>query len=133
MKPACYDTENCAVYCDDCAPDIEPEAMPQECDCPQNCESCGSPVEYSLTSDGVEYVMEHVRDALRNGLDTTTVGTRSEAEPEYYRGMPHCSIVGDWARDLKWYGGMSNDDVESLDSFIAQVDAAESAALKASS
>jgi len=33
-EPACYDTENGSVYCHDCAPDIEPEAMGQETDSP---------------------------------------------------------------------------------------------------
>lgn len=123
MRPACYDTENGAVYCDQCAPDIEPEAMPQECDSPQNCENCGAQLEYSLTADGVAYVMEHVIEALERGVDATI--RDSLPQDTYYNGMPQCSVVGDWARDLRNYGGLSQAEKYCLDTFIEQVDAAE--------
>lgn len=129
-RKACYDTENGEVYCPQCAPDIEPEFMPQETDCPENCADCGAHLEYELTSNGVDYVMDYVIDALESGIDDSIIGP--EDRRTYYRGMPECSIVGDWARDLKLcgYGSRANGFV--LDQFIELVEEVEQKALDAS-
>jgi hypothetical protein len=124
MRPACYDTENGEVYCDQCALDIEPEGIAQECDSPQHCGGCGAPVEYSLTGEGVAYVMEAIRDNLRNGLDSS-ITPADRHHMRYYAGMPHCSIVGDWARDIRYYGGLSEDDKTDISNYIDLCEAVE--------
>lgn len=130
MRPACYDTENGEIYCDQCC-DIEPEYLPQECDSPQHCAACRCPVEYSLTSDGVAYVMEHIIDALRDGIDDTITeaGQGAIQEGDYYIGMPHCSVVGDWAREIKNYGGLTPSEEYCIDTFLELVNEAEKRAI----
>ena len=96
---------DCEEYCEQCAP---PEAYPDdgEQDTPANCAGCGRPLDYSLTTEGVEYVLEHIMDALDLGLDDHIVPLRGTAEEElldYYQGSPHYEIVRDWAKDLQNY------------------------------
>jgi hypothetical protein len=133
-RKACYDTEAGEVYCPECAPDIEPEYMGQETDSPLHCAVCRAPLEYSLTSDGVAYVMSEIVDQLRDGIDETITlpGQGVIADGDYYIGMPHCSVVGDWAREIKWYGGLSPADEYCRDLFLERVEDAERRALDAS-
>ena len=83
MLPACYDTENCEVYCPNCAPDIEPEAMGQETDSPLHCGNCHTLLEHSLTGEGVRYVIDTLLDAIRTKQAT--------------------DIEREWADMLRWY------------------------------
>lgn len=79
----------------------EAETSPPETDCPQNCSACHKPLNVSLTSAGVEYVIDKLRTALVEGLDA-----RSYRVPgrDWYRKSPHYDIARDWAKDLKDYG-----------------------------
>ena len=95
-EPACYDTENGSVYCHDCAPDIEPEAMGQETDSPLHCENCHVLLEHSLTSDGVQYVIDALIDAIRSKEAT--------------------DVEKEWAEMLTWYG-LDKKDKAVLDRF----------------
>ncbi len=95
----------CEEYCEDCAPkDAKPGNGEQ--DCPINCCNCGRPLDYSLTSDGVEYVISYIIEALENGLDNHIIPLTGTLEVEsltYYHGSPHYEIVRDWAKDLEAY------------------------------
>jgi hypothetical protein len=63
----------CDEWCEDCLPvPAESEGVDYdqgEQDCPANCCACGEPLEYSLTSDGVTYVLEAVRESLKEGRE----------------------------------------------------------------
>lgn len=98
-------------YCTDCLPvDVDNEGVfnaSGEQDLPAHCSVCGKPLDYSLTYDGVAYVLEHLVDAIRAGLDwriedIATAGGRSW----YYNGVPHCTIIADQAKEIEWYGGL---------------------------
>lgn len=109
MSPHWHD-EN-GAYCEQCAPkDIEPDYNSNEVDSPDNCQVCGRPCEYSLTTHGVAYVLDAIIDCLEESEDERNeiigndevVGRR--LSPSYYRGSPGCSVVRDWAEDLLNYG-----------------------------
>jgi len=81
-----------------------------EADCPQHCAVCHVPLDYSLTTDGVNYVIE----ALQEQLDAWE---RSPSEAmarwktvhdhykgTWYEGSPWIVITRDWAKELTWYG-----------------------------
>lgn len=116
------------LYCDECAekimsdlkrPDYEPpwdtDDYPQRCmdgeetDSPSNCDSCHRPLdELSLTSDGVEYVLEHIRESIGQALERGRAEYWDKVERcydgTYYEGMRHVEIVRDWAEKIRGYG-----------------------------
>ncbi len=101
------------TYCELCAPEESQEVFGgRECDAPEHCSICHRPLEYSLTPDGVWYVIEAVLEALENGLDATVY---SCYEGTYYEDSPHFAIVEDWVKHLSGYGGLSNDDAAALE------------------
>jgi len=61
-----YILDNGSVVCGECKGCGDEKALPiasgEEFDCPQHCECCGVPLIHALTSDGVEYVREHLQD-----------------------------------------------------------------------
>jgi hypothetical protein len=89
------------IYCDDCAPN-EAESDSGESDCPQNCSVCHCPLYTPLTKHGVEYVLDKIRESLREGREK-----RRTIHPcykgTYYEGSQHGQIVEDWTRDLSDY------------------------------
>lgn len=99
MKPHWHD-EN-GAYCEEHAPDVEGDLNSNECDCPQNCQVCGRPCEYTLTADGIKYVMDRIRETLDGGPE---VWNQVRSEPNrYYDGSRQVAVVRDWAEDLCWY------------------------------
>lgn len=74
-----------------------------ESDCPQNCDSCHKPLEYSLTDVGVAYVVESVRELLESGREAYTKIHPSRLVPDYYEGSPAFRVVADWVEDLRYY------------------------------
>lgn len=74
-----------------------------ESDCPQNCGSCGKPLEYSLTNVGVAYVVEHVRETLELGRSHYCRVYPSHRDNDYYEGSPLFRVVADWVDDLRYY------------------------------
>lgn len=74
-----------------------------ESDCPQNCDSCGKPLEYSLTNVGVAYVVEAVRETLELGRSHYCRVYPSHRENDYYEGSPLFRVVADWVEDLRYY------------------------------
>ena len=97
---------DCEEYCDQCA---SPGAYLDdgEQDTPANCAGCGRPLDYSLTADGVKYVLEYIMGALETGIEDDHIiplkGTAEEEMLDYYQGSPHYEIVRDWAKDLQDY------------------------------
>ena len=107
------------VYCEGCAPKDARECVNgNEVDSPQHCSVCHMPLDYSLTSDGVAYVMEALREELGKGykryleVHECYVGT-------YYEGEPHVSILWDWACDLLWYTLEDDADRRFVDRFLS--------------
>lgn len=111
---------DCDEYCEDCAPKGA-VCDDGEQDTPANCHECGQPLDYSLTSEGVQYVLEYIMEALENGLDCHIVPLEGTAEVEglaYYHGSRHYEIVRDWARDLEDYS-LDRKDTTILQAFLS--------------
>jgi len=99
---------NYEEWCEDCLPVSPAEADwdDGEQDTPANCSCCGRPLDYTLTTDGVNYVIEQLCIVMSTGIDTHIIPNMGTAEEEcltYYHGMPHYEIMRDWARDLSNY------------------------------
>jgi hypothetical protein len=110
----------CEYLCLDCAGDISEsyhnvyDMDSEESDCPQNCAVCHTPLGNALTMDGVRYILEAMRDSLRDGRSNRNL-VHDCYKGTYWEGSRHCEIVRDWAEQIKWYGGLSDRD----ESFVA--------------
>ena len=103
----------CEFLCLKCAgdvPDSECYDMDsEESDCPQHCAQCHEPLDNPLTTDGVAYVLEAIRDSLRAGrADRNTVHECYNGT--HYAGSRHCEIVRDWAEQIRWYSLSDRDE-----------------------
>ena len=96
-------------WCVDCLPAEAPHADVDldsgEQDTPANCCACGKPLDYTLTAEGVQYVVEAILDNLENGIDEHIIPAAGTAEYEltYYHGSPHFAVVEAWAENLRDY------------------------------
>lgn len=130
------------LYCEDCGvaicddldqkgltpkdPDdqysYDSDEYPKECcdscesDMPDNCAACHRPFNNTLTTDGIQYVINAIKEALslseeeRNKIHDCYKGT-------YYEGSRWIEITRDWAKDLQWYS-LSEEDQELVDTFL---------------
>ena len=110
---------DCEEWCEDCLPVPESAADYDsgEQDTPANCAGCGQPLDYSLTSEGVDYVLDAIIETMECGLDKHVIplaGTAVKEVLSYYRGSPHYEIVRDWAKELQ------NHTLDRKDSLIVQ-------------
>lgn len=132
---------NADVYCEDCAADLMDELdkagekdtgdsgdYPQgpysdgggEADTPQHCASCHVALDNPLTSDGVEYVLEHARESLQEPrADRDRImplaGT-AEDEPGFTKtwgGKRHVEIVRGWVESIGYLGDNPEGDTPS--------------------
>lgn len=116
MRPHWRDPESGDVYCESCAPaDMEGDLNSNEVDSPEHCSVCGRPCEYSLTCDGVEYVL----NAIAEEISTWPNGHRlcRPTDWSYYKGCRHIEIVRDWAVDLCGYP-LEGSDFRLVDAFM---------------
>lgn len=91
-------------HCEFCARDWEEKIDSENfVDSPLNCAHCHCPLDYSLTPDGIEYVLDAMRESLRVGK-TERDKIHDCYNGTYYEGSRHCEIVRDWAEHLRWYG-----------------------------
>lgn len=65
-------------------------------DSPDNCGGCHRPLENPLTAEGIEYVVEHVRERLAEGVAPGDW----RWEEGYYKGMDRNAVLRDWAGEL---------------------------------
>lgn len=95
-------------YCENCLPVSTEEADFDygEQDSPANCCVCHRPLDYSLTKEGVSYVIEALIDELNSGPEQWNQ-IHDCYKGTYYDGCRHVEILRDWAKDLKYYGGLS--------------------------
>jgi hypothetical protein len=115
---------NCDEYCEDCLPvsennpEVDYDAGEQ--DSPGNCCQCHKPLEYTLTSEGVRYVLEYITESLysppekRNLVHDCYNGT-------WYEGSRHVEIVRDWAKDLLNYS-LNDADRILVDRFLEETE-----------
>jgi hypothetical protein len=115
---------NCDEYCEYClpvdedSPEVDYDSGEQ--DSPAHCCVCHQPLEYSLTSDGIEYVLEALREELakpaeeRNKVHECYNGT-------HYEGCRHVEITRDWAEHIKWYG-LAQEDQELVEKFLEETE-----------
>lgn len=114
----------CDEWCEDCLPvsteSAEVDYDDGEQDSPANCCACGKPLDYSLTPDGVEYVIDSCLEAMDDWDDhIIPMADTAESEMRYYHGSPHFAIVEDWAKDLSNYS-LDRKDRFILDAFLAK-------------
>ena len=115
----------CECFCGDCLPvsGNHPEVCDGsgEQDSPANCSNCGCPVDYSLTSEGVAYVLEALRDALRESREERDrimpMRGTGEETMTYWHGSRHIEIVRNWAEELTNYY-LSRKDKEFVERFL---------------
>ena len=83
-----------------------------ESDCPQHCSCCGVPLENPLTSDGVNYVLESIRESLAEAVEKGRAQTWSrimplkgtaEEDQVWLHGKRHVDIVREWAQQIQNY------------------------------
>lgn len=109
-------------YCEQCAPDgADAEGTP-EVDAPIHCAECGEPLDCTLTPEGVDYVLDHMRDSLRESRESRNhiipmLGTAEESLV-YYHGSRHIEIVRDWAEVISWYN-LPERDIKFVDKFLS--------------
>ena len=91
------------TFCEDCAPEgAECIGSDREADYPDHCENCGVPLENSLTSEGVDYVIEQAKEKALEVFrgQNHTIGK----ELPWYEGCKHSRIVLDWLQQIARYG-----------------------------
>ena len=96
------------AYCIICAPINSDPVENQESDCPVTCSVCHRPLQYSLTEDGVKYVIEKMKSTLKEGYKEYLQEIANKEN--YYDGCPRIGILLDWADDLIWYNLDYNDE-----------------------
>lgn len=137
-----------AFYCDDCGSKIQaekpnypppwdtddyPAHYPDagESDSPQHCDTCGCPLDHTLTDYGVRYVLDQIRDsieeAIRDGRKATwdrimpKPGTAEETHT-YWHGSRHVEIVRGWAEMIRDYNlenyNLEKDEEALVDLFL---------------
>ena len=99
-----YDAD---LYCEQCLPvSIHHPGVADgsgEQDSPAHCCGCGRPLDYSLTTEGVAYVIDRIRESLRTREHLSSTTIDHDHAPAYYKGSPIYAITRDWAEDLSWY------------------------------
>ena len=85
-----------------------------EQDTPANCNRCGRPLKYSLTQEGMAYVLDAVMESLRD-QEWELIDEEVES---YYKGMPNCVVVRDWVTNLVKNYGLSRTSRALCDGFL---------------
>ncbi len=100
-------------YCYPCLPVVtdHPEVYDAsgEQDTPAHCYVCSIPLSYSLTSHGVQYVIDALLDELAHWPER---GTQLILDTTYYHGCRQIEICRGWAEEIRWYS------LDAKDKFI---------------
>lgn len=89
----------------------------EACDYPVHCANCHMPLNNQLTTDGVQCVLEAIKEELQESRETrNSKATHWELNDYYYR-CNRCAVVYDWAKQLKWYS-LSDHDERIVDWFL---------------
>lgn len=97
-----------------------------ECDSPQHCGDCGQPIDHTLTSEGVKYVLESIREAIEDAVAQGRDSTRDRVMPKkgtgeesmtWWHGSRHVEIVRGWAKDVRNYN-LEPDEKAIVDLFL---------------
>ena len=120
---AYFDSESGEFYCEVCCDDNYEEEFitKDETDTPVNCTSCHGPLDFPLTPEGVQYVIETARGALELG-PTEYLKVYSCYTGTFYENCPHVDIVLDWIKDIQNYTGLSEEDETFISKFIEAVE-----------
>ena len=123
--PYVYQAE---FLCDHCVPTVPKPSGPEpydtdeypmyvlnagECDCPQCCGMCGAPIDCTLTTDGVDYVLSAIQESLESAVThgrgpvwdriRPMRGTAEETHT-FWHGSREVDVLRAWARDVREYG-----------------------------
>lgn len=90
-KDAYYLTDAAVLHCEDCAPDGA-ELVTGETDSPSHCDDCGALLAQDLTSDGVRYVEDAIREHIRAAVFVQSDGR------EFYAGR--AGVLDDWREEF---------------------------------
>ncbi|HEX9804597.1 MAG TPA: hypothetical protein VGA67_02860 [Candidatus Dojkabacteria bacterium] len=107
--------------------------LENETDCPSHCCRCHIPLACSLTSDGVEYVFEYVREHIQDMENQTpeerlaVVYLENKDNPEYYyANCPGYAVTADWVKEVECHGGLTEEQENLIERFWELVIEAES-------
>jgi len=92
-----------ALYCEECAGPGGEEVFGGESDSPEHCGDCHRPLDYTLTGDGVAYVLVALQESIDSGREAFVLADHWE-EGQYYHGGRMIDVVADWADVLENYG-----------------------------
>ena len=84
-----------------------------ETDSPMHCSHCHRPLDYNLTSDGVDYVVEYIIQEL---LEWDISPISGDILP-WYDNCPGTEVVKNWAENLKNYG-LDSETEQLVDYFL---------------
>lgn len=117
-----YDGQEFCETClpvDENHPDVDLDQGEQ--DYIAHCCHCHRPLDCSLTSHGVDQVIESLAEALANEeWESREIRDVSHLTGEdYYKGLPHWAVLMDWAEHIESYGGLSQTQEGVLRAFLA--------------
>lgn len=117
-----YDTffDGEEFFCEFCADSSAYEISDTETDAPMHCTNCQRPLTYSLTPEGVEYVIELVKKELSQGKRLYLEPILEEGN--YYNNCPHFYIVRDWTQEILNYLSLSDEDKNFLNKAISHME-----------
>ena len=95
-------------YCGKCASDsMEAHESCGEVDCPQHCAKCHEPLDYTLTSEGIKYVLDKMQEELDSYASAPKKAVKEWSKVHdaykdtYYVGRPRIEIMRDWGKELE--------------------------------
>ena len=106
-----------------------------EVDAPLHCNFCHRPIKHALTTDGVDYVMQAIREfTYENTVAGGYFGTHRKLGSHHYarigaclgwyEGSPGYELLMDWAEAVSWYGP-DNDDERTIEIFYDSIEQVE--------
>lgn len=109
------ESEECTYDSDD-FPKYAGDEGGGETDCPQHCGGCHEYLGAPLTSHGVQYVIDSIRESIQEAIDNGRASTWDRIMPaagtgedtegfcKTWGGKRHVEIVRTWAEDIQNYG-----------------------------
>ncbi len=109
-------------YCDDCTdayPDGDYVYGGGEQDSPAHCRVCGVMLDFDLTSDGVRYVIDTIRDELKSVEYWELDGKWPKGH--HYHGRPSYDMLYDWAKIVITDYGLSDEHATVVNLFFSAI------------
>ena len=88
-----------------------------EVDAPVSCDDCGQPIDYSLTPEGVEYVIKNLRTALTFGLNEHII-PETQDSMSFFHGSRRYEIGMYWALNVQGNYELSEADKKTVVDYL---------------